>query len=311
MKIVQIEPLGITDEQLKSLVEKLENNGDEYIAYDSRETDTDKLIERVKDADVVVLANQPFPAEVVEKCEKLKMISVAFTGVDHVAVDECKKRGICVCNAAGYSTNAVSELVFGLIISLYRKINEGKENMTSGVKMAPGIELSGKKFGIIGTGAIGLKTAEIAKSFGCEVYAYSRTEKHIDGVKYITLCDLMRTCDIISVHVPLNDSTKDLVSSMLIDEMKSNAILINTARGPIIDNTALAKALKDGKIAGAGIDVFDTEPPLAPDYPLLDAPNTVLMPHIGFSTKEALYKRAVITINNITSWKSGEPQNVV
>lgn len=311
MKIVQIEPLGITDEQLKSLVEKLENNGDEYIAYDSRETDTDKLIERVKDADVVVLANQPFPAEVVEKCEKLKMISVAFTGVDHVAVDECKKRGICVCNAAGYSTNAVSELVFGLIISLYRKINEGKENMTSGVKMAPGIELFGKKFGIIGTGAIGLKTAEIAKAFGCEVYAYSRTEKHIDGVKYIMLCDLMRTCDIISVHVPLNDSTKDLVSSMLIDEMKSDAILINTARGPIIDNTALAKALKDGKIAGAGIDVFDTEPPLAPDYPLLDAPNTVLMPHIGFSTKEALYKRAVITINNITSWKSGEPQNVV
>ncbi len=311
MKIVQIEPLGITDEQLKSLVEKLENNGDEYIAYDSRETDTDKLIERVKDADVVVLANQPFPAEVVEKCEKLKMISVAFTGVDHVAVDECKKRGICVCNAAGYSTNAVSELVFGLIISLYRKINEGKENMTSGVKMAPGIELSGKKFGIIGTGAIGLKTAEIAKTFGCEVYAYSRTEKHIDGIKYITLCDLMRTCDIISVHVPLNDSTKDLVSSMLIDEMKSDAILINTARGPIIDNAALAKTLKDGKIAGAGIDVFDTEPPLAPDYPLLDAPNTVLMPHIGFSTKEALYKRAVITINNITSWKSGEPQNVV
>lgn len=311
MKIVQIEPLGITDEQLKSLVEKLENNGDEYIAYDSRETDTDKLIERVKDADVVVLANQTFPAEVVEKCEKLKMISVAFTGVDHVAVDECKKRGICVCNAAGYSTNAVSELVFGLIISLYRKINEGKENMTSGVKMAPGIELSGKKFGIIGTGAIGLKTAEIAKAFGCEVYAYSRTEKHIDGIKYITLCDLMRTCDIISVHVPLNDSTKDLVSSMLIDEMKSDAILINTARGPIIDNAALAKALKDGKIAGAGIDVFDTEPPLALDYPLLDAPNTVLMPHIGFSTKEALYKRAVITINNITSWKSGEPQNVV
>ena len=311
MKIVQIEPLGITDEQLKSLVEELENNGDEYIAYDSRETDTDKLIERVKDADVVVLANQPFPAEVVEKCEKLKMISVAFTGVDHVAVDECKKRGICVCNAAGYSTNAVSELVFGLIISLYRKINEGKENMTSGVKMAPGIELLGKKFGIIGTGAIGLKTAEIAKAFGCEVYAYSRTEKHIDGIKYITLCDLMRTCDIISVHVPLNDSTKDLVSSMLIDEMKSDAILINTARGPIIDNAALAKALKDGKIAGAGIDVFDTEPPLAPDYPLLDAPNTVLMPHIGFSTKEALYKRAVITINNITSWKSGEPQNVV
>ena len=327
MKIVQIEPLGITDEQLKSLVEKLENNGDEYIAYDSRETDTDKLIERVKDADVVVLANQPFPAEVVEKCEKLKMISVAFTGVDHVAVDECKKRGICVCNAAGYSTNAVSELVFGLIISLYRKINEGKENMTSGVKMAPCIELSGKKFGIIGTGAIGLKTAEIAKTFGCEVYAYSRTEKHIDGIKYITLCDLMRTCDIISVHVPLNDSTKDLVSktsvgyleqmsgldrdSTVIDEMKSDAILINTARGPIIDNAALAKALKDGKIAGAGIDVFDTEPPLAPDYPLLDAPNTVLMPHIGFSTKEALYKRAVITINNITSWKSGEPQNVV
>lgn len=311
MKIVQMEPLGITDEQLDELTALLKENGDEYVAYNTRESDTERLTERVKDADVIVLANQPLPKEVIDKCENLKMISVAFTGVDHVALDICKEKNVCVCNAAGYSTNAVSELVFGLIISLYRKINEGKQYLSSADKMSAGIELSGKKFGVIGTGAIGLKTAQIALAFGCEVYAYSRTEKNISGIKYVTLCELMRTCDIISIHTPLNESTKNLISSMLIDEMKKDAIIINTARGPIIDNEALSAALKNGNIAGAGIDVFDTEPPLADDYCLIDAPNTVLMPHIGFSTKEALYKRAVITINNIAAWKSGKPKNVV
>ena len=311
MKIVQIEPLGITDEQLSKLTEELKTDGDEYIAYKNRETDVEKLKERMKDADVAVLANQPLPSEVVEACTNLKMISVAFTGVDHVAVDTCKAKGIRVSNAAGYSTNAVSELVFGLIVSLYRKIYDGSKYLTSESKMAPGIELAGKKFGIIGTGAIGLKTAEIAKAFGCEIYAYSRTQKEIDGITYVSLEKLIETCDIISVHVPLNDSTRGLISADLISKMKKNAVLINTARGPIVDNAALAQTLKDGKIAGAGIDVFDTEPPLAEDYPLLSAPNTVLMPHIGFSTQEALYKRAIITINNIIAWKNGKSENVV
>lgn len=311
MKIVQIEPLGITDEQLAEMTAKLKADGDEYIAYKNRETDVEKLKERMKDADIAVLANQPLPSEVIEACDNLKMISVAFTGVDHVAVDTCKEKGIRVSNAAGYSTNAVAELVFGMIVSLYRKINDGSKYLTSESKMAPGIELAGKKMGIVGTGAIGLKTAEIAKAFGCEIYAYSRTEKDIEGITYVPLEELMGMCDIISVHVPLNDSTRGLISAELISKMKKNAVLINTARGPIVDNAALAKSLKDGKIAGAGIDVFDTEPPLAEDYPLLSAPNTVLMPHIGFSTQEALYKRAIITINNIVAWKNGKSENVV
>lgn len=311
MKIVQIEPLGITKSQLDNLIKPLVEGGNEYIAYENRETDPHSLAKRVEDADVIVVANQPIPEEVVDKCHNLKLISVAFTGVDHIPINKCKEKGIVVSNAAGYSTNAVAELVFGMLISLYRKINNGVKYMTSSEKLNPGIELCGKTIGIVGTGAIGIKTAEIAKAFGCNIIAYSRTQKECDILTYTSLEDLMQSADIISVHVPLNDSTRGLISAKMIKMMKPNAVLINTARGPIVDNTALARALSDGKIAGAGIDVFDTEPPLKEDYPLLSAPNTVLMPHVGFSTKEALYKRAIITINNIVSWKDGSAQNVV
>jgi D-3-phosphoglycerate dehydrogenase len=159
-----------------------------------------------------------------------------------------------------------------------------------------------------------MRVAELAKVFGCNVIAYSRTKKAEAeklGIKYVSLDELMRTSDIVSVHIPLNDSTRGLIDRDKIALMKKTAILINTARGPIVDYTALGEALKKGRIQGAGLDVFEVEPPLPKDNPLFDAPNLVVTPHIGFATQEAMITRAEITIENIKKWLDGNPQNVI
>ena len=171
--------------------------------------------------------------------------------------------------------------------------------------------MEGKKFGVVGTGAIGLKVAAIAQAFGCQVYAYSRTKKDIPGITYVDLDTLLSTCDIVSLHTPLNDATRGMIGKEQLALMKPNAILINTARGPVVDSAALAEALNSGKIAGAGIDVFEGEPPIAKDHPLLTAKNVIATPHVAFATKEALVKRAVIVFDNIVKWMDGNPQNVI
>ena len=215
------------------------------------------------------------------------MLSVAFTGVDHVDMDYCHEHNILVSNCSGYANEAVSELVIGMCISLYRKLAEcgmaTKNHETSnGLR---GLELCRKKFGIIGAGAIGLKVARLAKA--------------------------LKECDIISLHMPLTKETTCMINAEKIALMKKNAILINTARGKIIDTQALADALNKGKIAGAGVDVFDTEPPIGAENSLLTAKNVVLSPHIGFDTQEAMQKRAIIALENIAKWIEGKPQNIM
>ncbi|MPN05242.1 Hydroxypyruvate reductase [bioreactor metagenome] len=174
-----------------------------------------------------------------------------------------------------------------------------------------GFELEGKTFGVIGLGAIGTRVAKIAQAFGCNVIAYSRSFKRIDGVMFTELDTLLETSDIVSLHVPLNDKTRCLINKEKLALMKPNAILINTARGPVIDSDALAEALREGRIAGAGVDVFEIEPPLNPAHPLLNASNVIATPHIAFATKEALVKRAVIVFDNVAKWLAGAPQNVI
>jgi D-3-phosphoglycerate dehydrogenase len=314
MKIVVIEPLGVKQEKLEALAKNIEKLGHNFVYYNERTEDASVLIERAKDADVVMLANLPFRKNVIEKCENLKMISVAFTGVDHVDLDICRERNITVCNAAGYSTNAVAELTFGLAVSVLRNI-VACDAATRNSKTKNGLigfELFGKKFGVVGTGAIGSRVADIAKAFGCEVLAYSRTKKdNLKDVKYVDLETLLKQSDIVSLHVPLNDKTKHLIDGKALSLMKPSAILINTARGPVVDSNALAEALNNDKIAGAGIDVFDIEPPLKSDYVLAHAKNTVVTPHVAFATHEALYTRACIVFDNITKWIEGKPQNLV
>ena len=313
MKLVIIEPLGVDDEKLLSMAREALPDSVEIQYYNTRVTDTETLIERGKDADIIAVSNLPLNADVIRGCENLKMLAVAFTGVDHIAMDVCREKGITVCNCSGYSNAAVADLVFGMIVALYRNLPAcGQAVRNGGTKDGLiGFELEGKKFGVVGTGAIGLKVAAVAQAFGCQVYAYSRTKKDIPGITYVNLDTLLSTCDIISLHTPLNDGTRGMIGKAQLDLMKPNALLINTSRGPVVDSAALADALNSGKIAGAGIDVFEGEPPIAKDHPLLTAKNVIATPHIGFATKEALVKRAVIVFDNIVKWMDGTPQNVM
>lgn len=312
MKIVVIEPLGVKQEALDTLASEILPQGAEVVYYANRAGSTQELIERGKDADVIIVANQPLPAEAIRGFEKLKLLSVAFTGYDHVAMDACREKGVVVCNCAGYSTAAVADLTFGLILSLYRNIGECDRRIRQGGTKAGliGPELEGKKFGVIGAGAIGQRVIRIAQAFGCEVYAYSRTWKEIPGVVWADLDTLLEECDIVSLHVPLNDSTRGLIGQAQLRKMKNTAILINTARGPVVDSAALAAALEQGEIAGCGVDVFETEPPIA-DHVLYHAPHTLLTPHVAFATVEALVKRARIAYENVKKWGEGQPQNRV
>lgn len=316
MKLVIMEPLGVVPTLVDELSAPLKKAGHEVVYYTTKETDQAKLFDRVKDADIIMLANQPLSGDIIRRCPHLKMLSVAFTGVDHVDLAACKERNITVCNAAGYSTNAVAELAFGLAIATIRNIVPCDDRTRhSGTKDGlVGFELFGKTFGIVGTGAIGSRVAEIALAFGCKVIAYSRTQKPdlvAKGVTYVTLDELFRTADFVSLHTPLTADTKNLVNANRINSMKSTAVLINTARGPVVDSQALANALNEGRLAAAGIDVFEIEPPIDPAHPLCHAKNTVVTPHIAFASKEALEIRAGIVFANIAAWMDGKPQNLV
>ena len=189
MKLVIIEPLGVNDEKLLSMAKDMLPADLEIVYYNTRVTDTETLIERGRDADIIAVSNLPMNADVINGCKNLKMLSVAFTGVDHIAMDACKANGVLVSNCAGYSTAAVADLVFGMIIALYRNMipcNDvvRKEGTKDGLV---GFELEGKKFGVVGLGAIGSRVAAIANAFGCEVYGYNRSPKTLPGVKQVDL----------------------------------------------------------------------------------------------------------------------------
>lgn len=316
MKIVVMEPLGVALEKIEALASPLREAGHELVYHTTKETNQEKLLERVVDADIIMLANQPLSAEIINNCRNLKMLSVAFTGVDHIDLEACRSKNVLVCNAAGYSTNAVAELTFGLAISVIRNIVpcDGRCRSAATKDGLVGFELFGKTFGVVGTGAIGCRVAKIAQAFGCKVLAYSRTPKaelSELGIKYVTLEELLAQSDFVSLHVPLTEATKGLINADAISKMKETAVLLNTARGGVVDSRALADALNEGRLAGAGIDVFEIEPPIAEKHPLCHAKNTVLTPHVAFASKEALEARADIVFANLWKYFAGEPQNVV
>ena len=314
MKIVFLEPLGIPNETLLSMAREALGEGVELVAYPDRKEDEATLVERSKDADIVILSNFPYRKSVISQCPNLKMICVAFTGTDHVDVDYCHQNGITVCNCAGYSTVAVADLVFGFAVALSRNILPCDAACRQGGTKAGlvGFELEGKTFGIVGAGAIGLRVARIANAFGCKVLAWSRTKKDVEGVTFVdTLEALLPQCDIVSLHVPQTPATIGLIGEKELKLMKPTALLINTARGPVVDSAALAAALKNGEIAGAGIDVFEMEPPVPPDHPLFGAPHVVVTPHVAFASQQAFQKRAVIVVENLKQFIAGTPQNLV
>lgn len=312
MKIVLLESLAVSDSVMEQYLQPLRDAGHRVETYE-RNMESQVLKERTRDADVIILANMPLGGEVIDSCEKLKFIDVAFTGVDHIALDHAKEKGIAVSNASGYSNNSVAELVLGMTLSLLRNVRQVEERCRTGKTKdgLVGVELKGKTVGIIGTGAIGSRVAELFHGMGCSVAAYDVCEKPVPYITYMDLEEVLRQADIVTLHCPLTDETKGMFNAEKIAMLKQGAYFINAARGPVVDSQALAQALNEGRLAGAGIDVFEMEPPLPEDHPLLHAKNCMVTPHIAFASKESMILRAEIVFRNLSEWMKGNQINKV
>ena len=314
MKIAIMESLGINEQELKACMAPFEQEGHSFSIFE-KTTDVATLIEQAKDADVMILANMPMPAAVLENCPNLKFVDIAFTGVDHVAMDVVRSRGITASNASGYSNEAVAELGVGMVIGLLRNIPQVEARCREGKTKdgLVGCELKGKTVGIIGLGKIGKRSAELYHAFGCEILASSRSvhADYPDYIRQVSRQELLEQSDVVILHCPLNDSTRGMIDKAALESMKPTAVLVNLARGPVVKTQDLADALNSDVIAGAAIDVFDKEPPLSLDEPLLHAKNTIVTPHIAFASKESMSLRARIVFENLRCWLDGNPVNVV
>lgn len=243
------------------------------------------------------------------------MIAVAFTGIDHVGVQACREQGVTVCNAAGYSNQTVAELVIGMAVAALRNLRKADQQLRAGGTSAGigGKEICGRTVGIVGVGRIGLVTAKLFQAFGAKVIAYDPASPEMgehSGIVYQSLEEVLSRSDLVSLHLPLNENTRGFINEERLALMKRDAVLINCARGPIVDNNALAEALNGDRLGYACIDVYDGEPPLAKDYPLLHAKNTLLTPHQAFLSEESMVRRAEITFGNVEKYLAGTPENV-
>lgn len=314
-KVVIMESLGVSAQELAEAKKPLEAQGVEFTDYE-KITDVDTLIAEAKDADAMIIANMPMPNAVIAACPKLEFVDVAFTGVDHVGLEACRANQVKVSNASGYSNEAVAELVIEMALSLLRNVPQTEARVRNGGTKAGlvGFEIKGRTVGIIGLGKIGTRTAELFHAFGAKVIAQSR-HIHENAPDYIVqttdMDEVLKAADIVVLHCPLNDSTRGMINKEKISLMKKSAILINVARGPVVNAQDLADALNEEIIAGAGIDVFAAEPPLPADEPLLHAKNTLLTPHIAFATAESMSIRLEIVMQNLQAWLDGGQENVI
>lgn len=309
MKITMLEPLGVSKETIDTLAKPLIEQGHEFVPCYSPIAPEEKLA-RAKGSDAFIIANSPLSGEIIRAAEDLKIISVGFAGVDHVDKTSCIEKGVRLMNAAGYCTDAVAELTVAMMIDLLRSVREADQKAREGGTKAGlrEFEFRGKTVGIIGTGHIGIRVAELCRAFGCRVLGWNRSRKEAAvqaGIEYTDLDDLLKRSDIVTLHVPLTDSTRDLIDADAIAKMKDGAYLVNCARGPVVNSKALAEALQSGKLAGAASDVYESEPPVSPDHVLFSAPNFLATPHIGFYTVESMQRRGAIVFENVYAWLDG------
>ena len=307
MNIICVESLGIPQTRFEELKKHYAAMGHEFTYYMDRREDEATLVERMHDADIVVISNIKLSAAVLSQCPRLRYLSVAFTGLDHIDLAYCKEHGITVQNAAGYSTTAVSELAVGMMLDLLRNIITLNESIRQGGSRGTflGRELRGKTVGVVGTGAIGTATIRLLLAFGAKVIAYSRTrrpEVEALGVEYMPFRNLLQQSDIVTLHMPLNDDTRGIIGKAELELMKPTALLVNTARGPVCDIAAVGQALVDGTIAGAAFDVFEQEPPLPIDHLLLSTNRCLVTPHVAFATEESFAARADIVFGHVDEY---------
>lgn len=276
---------------------------------------------RIQNADIVLTNKAIVSREAMERAHHLKFIAVMATGYNSVDIEAAREKGIPVSNVPAYSTPSVAQLTFGLILSLGNKIPAYLESVGNGdwikspdysYNLGPLVELQGKTLGIIGLGQIGQAVARIALSFGMKVIASHKHPERdkMDEVIFKTQDEVFEQSDVVSLHCPLNDQNRQFVNAALLQKMKPSAFLINTSRGGLIREIDLAKALNSGVIAGAGLDVLSTEPPLEGN-PLLSAKNCLITPHIAWSSKEARMRLMEKLEENIASFINGRPKNVV
>ncbi|MBE6286897.1 MAG: D-2-hydroxyacid dehydrogenase [Mediterranea massiliensis] len=284
-------------------------------------TSPEELITRAAEADIVLTNKVVIDEKAMDALPNIKYIGVLATGYNVVDINAAKERGIVVTNIPAYSTDSVAQMVFAHILNITQQVEHYSNEVRAGewsrcsdfsYTNTPLIELRGKRIGIIGLGHTGYTTARIAIGFGMDVYAYT-SKSHFQlppEIKKLPMDELFSTCDIISLHCPLTESTYHLVNAERLKSMKPTAILINTGRGPLIDENALANALNNNEIYAAGVDVLSQEPP-STDNPLLSARNCFITPHIAWATAEARERLLQIAVENVHAFLNGKPINVV
>ena len=284
-------------------------------------TRPEEVISRAQDAEMVLTNKTRLTAEMIAAMPKLEYIGVLATGYNNVDIEAARQRGIVVANVPAYSTASVAQLAFAHILNITMQVQHHSEEVHKGRWMRNRdfcfwdntlIELEGKTIGLVGFGNTGQATAAIALGFGMKVLAHTSKsqDKLPKGVCSVSLDELFSSSDIVSLYCPLTPETRGLVNAERIAQMKSTAILINTSRGPVVDERALADALNAGRLYAAGVDVLSSEPPKA-DNPLLTAKNCYITPHIAWATKEARERLMAITTENVRAFLDGHPINDV
>lgn len=290
----------------------------EVVLFDR--TPPDQVAARCADAEIIVTNKALVPREVIAALPKLRFIAVTATGFNIVDAAAAKERGIPVSNVPLYGTRAVAQFTIALLLELCHRVGAHADSVRAGdwVKSAdwcfarfPLLELDGLTFGVVGWGRIGQATAEIARAMGMKIIAASRSAKPPrDGVEFLPVDEVFRRADVVSLHCPLTPETKSLVNAERLALMKPTAFLLNTSRGPLLDEAAVAAALNSGRLAAAGLDVLSTEPPKA-DNPLLSARNCLITPHQAWAAKAARARLMETTVANVKAFLAGRPENVV
>lgn len=291
----------------------------EWIAYDA--TDATEVAARLNGATIAITNKVPLRVHDLDRLPDLKMIAVAATGTNVIDVEACRRRGIVVSNIRDYAVATVPEHTFALMLALRRNLHAYADDVAAGNWQKSKVfclldhaihDLAGSRLGIVGYGALGRSVARIGLAFGMEVCACNRSPFEDAQVRAVTLDEIVETADVISLHLPLSAQTQHLIGRSELARMKRGAVLINTARGGLVDEAALAEALLAGRIAGAGFDVLSEEPP-RPDNPLLALrlPNFILTPHTAWASQEAMQALADQLIDNVEAFAAGHPRNVV
>ncbi len=291
----------------------------EYIEH--QKTANGEIVERLREADIAIVNKVPMRAETLRQLPQLKMIAVAATGYDVVDVPYCSQHAIAVANIRNYAVHTVPEHAFAMILALRRNLLSYRQDVEAGVWNKSEQfcffthdigDLYGATLGIIGEGAIGQGTAAIGRAFGMRVLFADHPPPKVEGVQFTPFDTVLAESDVLSLHCPLLPATRNLIDGNAFRKMKRNALLINTARGGLVDETALIQALEEGLIAGAGFDVLTVEPPKN-GHPLLDVrrPNFILTPHVAWASDGAMQFLADQLVDNIDAWVAGKPQHLV